>query len=229
MTKKQHITRERERELTIKAQAGDIEARNELVMAHYAFVVWMAGRYSNIGANTEEMVQNGLLGLMEAIMRSDVNRGTRLLTIAYWPIRRGILSAIADASLYTHDNAFKRPIRYSLDGAVPQEMRKMVSLDQVLSEEEMQTLGATIMDDKAIDPAEAAEESEVVDLAQRAMRKLKTRSRQIVHMRLGKGKKPGMSFCTIAEHFNISTERCRRIYLRAIRDIREGCDEEQAD
>lgn len=231
MTKKQHISREREKELTLLAQEGNTAARNELVMAHYPFVVWLAARFAGRGASTDEMIQNGVLGLIEAIGRSDTTLGTRLLTIAYWPIRRGITQAITDAKMVSPDGAYGRPVRYSLDNKVPDELRnqRLVSLDMVIGEEEMQTLGSTIADENAQDPADVVEEAESVDNVQKALRRMKKRTRQIVQMRLGKGKKPGQSFVQIAEHFGISRERCRRVYIRAIREVREQCEEKPTE
>jgi len=228
--RKQHLTREEERELSRRSQAGDIQARHKLVEAHYPFVVWVADRYTGCGVSNEEMIQAGVLGLLEAIERDNLGE-VRLLTFGFWAIRRHIIAAIRESTVFSSDGAYNRAIRYSLDGGVPEELRKPVSLDQLIGDdsEEQQTLGATLIDTKAPDPSDAADDGEGIDIAKAALRNMKTRTRQIVRMRIGLSrgdKQPGMSFVAIAKHFKISAERARRIYITAIRRLKRKMEDE---
>lgn len=223
MSKKPHISREEERRLGRLALGGDLAARHALVEAHYAFVIWVAARYGNCGVDSEELIQAGAMGLLEAIDRYDPDRPTRLLTMAFWIIRRRIIEAIKESTCFSRDG-YRRAIRYSLDGGIPDELRTISMETPSIGgdDDEKQTLGSTLEDHRAVDPSEAACDGESVSISKKALRNIKKRTREIVQMRLGicRDKRPAMSFSDIAHHFGVSSERIRRIYVLAIRRIR---------
>ncbi len=88
------LTRQEERELTERAQAGDRAASDELVVAHLAFVAKLAGKYACRGIPAEDLFNEGTLGLIEAVRRFDPSRGHRFLTYAVFWIRRAMLQAL---------------------------------------------------------------------------------------------------------------------------------------
>lgn len=84
------LAREEEAELARRAEAGDSEALHRLVGSHLRFVVKIARRYRGWGAPMSELVQEGTLGLMQAVRRFDPDRGVRLSTYAMWSIRQAM-------------------------------------------------------------------------------------------------------------------------------------------
>lgn len=79
-------------ELIVKAQAGDLEARNRVVMTHMRAVMKFAHKFSvNSRYSANDLISVGCLGLMEAIKRFEVDRGLAFLTFAYHWIRKEIL------------------------------------------------------------------------------------------------------------------------------------------
>ena len=84
-------------ELARRAEAGDQEAVHRLVASHLRFVVAIAKRYRGWGLPMNELIQQGALGLVQAVRRFDPERGVRLSTYAMWWIR----SAIQDHVLHS--------------------------------------------------------------------------------------------------------------------------------
>ncbi|MBI1987357.1 MAG: RNA polymerase factor sigma-32 [Nitrospinae bacterium] len=72
------------------------EAAHRLVTSHLLLVVKIAMRYRQVHNNLQDLIQEGNIGLMEAIKRFDPYRGLRLSTYAAWWIRAYILKFILD-------------------------------------------------------------------------------------------------------------------------------------
>ena len=95
LAKFSQLTPEQERDLSVRARAGDEEAFRKLVESNLRFVVAMAKKYARSGYPLHELVNEGNLGLIEAAMRFDPDRGVRFITYASWWVRQAILAAIA--------------------------------------------------------------------------------------------------------------------------------------
>jgi DNA-directed RNA polymerase sigma subunit (sigma70/sigma32) len=82
-----------EAQLVRDAQAGDAIARDELVSRLEPFVCWVVGTHKSALVDVDDLVQEGTIGLLKAIDRFDLSRGTRLTTFARpWidgEVRRG--------------------------------------------------------------------------------------------------------------------------------------------
>lgn len=64
---------------------GDLEAAQQLVLAHLKFVVHIAKGFSGYGLPLIDLVQEGNVGLMKAVKRFDPTRGVRLISFAvHW-------------------------------------------------------------------------------------------------------------------------------------------------
>lgn len=82
------LSREEEHKLATKyKEDGDLEAARQLIRANLKFVVKIANEYKNYGINPMDVIQEGNLGLMQAVKRFDPTRGYRLISYAVWWIR----------------------------------------------------------------------------------------------------------------------------------------------
>lgn len=79
-----------ERDLTIRGQAGDSHAVDLLVRSHLGFVIGIARKYRRYGVPMNDLVQEGTIGLIQAIRKFDPSRDNRLSTYARWWIRAAI-------------------------------------------------------------------------------------------------------------------------------------------
>ena len=91
------ISREEEHALAVRwVEEGDVEAARLLVLANLRLVVKIAMEYRRAWLNTLDLIQEGNLGLMQAVHRFDPYQGTKLSSYgAYW-IRAYILKYLLD-------------------------------------------------------------------------------------------------------------------------------------
>ena len=90
------LTFEQERELLKRAQMGNIEARNELIMHNMRLVKSIAGHYTCAGLDSDDLISIGSMGLIPAIEKFDLTSTHKFSTYAtYWikqAIRREIIN-----------------------------------------------------------------------------------------------------------------------------------------
>ena len=85
-----------ERRLLRAAARGDVGARDRVVVCHLGLVHAVASRYRDLGLPFDDLVQEGALGLLEAIDRFDPRRGVAFETFARFRVRRAIRNALTE-------------------------------------------------------------------------------------------------------------------------------------
>lgn len=75
-------------------EEGDVEAAHKLVTSNLRFVVKVAYEYSSYGIRMADLVQEGNIGLMQAVKKFDPYKGYRLISYAVWWIRATIQNFI---------------------------------------------------------------------------------------------------------------------------------------
>src|SRR5437868_15152086 len=86
-----------ETELVRRAREGDSAARDELVRRHLRLAVHVARRYGAAGLSIDDLVQEGIAGLLKAVERYDGTRGLRFSNYAAWWIRSSVAAAVRAA------------------------------------------------------------------------------------------------------------------------------------
>ncbi len=90
-----YLTKEEEIRLAIKyKEEGDLDAISKLIMANLKLVVIIAMEYKRIGMNMMDLIQEGNLGLMQAVRKFDPYRNLRLVTYATWWVKAYMLRYI---------------------------------------------------------------------------------------------------------------------------------------
>ncbi|CAM3301124.1 sigma-70 family RNA polymerase sigma factor [Corallococcus sp. ZKHCc1 1396] len=91
------LTREEEHRLAKDYQAtGDVRAAYRLVASNLRLVVKLAHEYHRNPLSLLDLVQEGNIGLMQAVKKYDPDRGVKLSSYAAWWIRAYILRYIMD-------------------------------------------------------------------------------------------------------------------------------------
>lgn len=89
------LSREEEYELAIRYKKdGDLEAARKLITSNLKFVVRIANSYKNYGLNPMDLIQEGNIGLMQAVKGFDPTKGYRLISYAVWWIKAYIQNYI---------------------------------------------------------------------------------------------------------------------------------------
>jgi RNA polymerase sigma-32 factor len=82
-----YLSAQQESVLTREMAAGSKDALDSLLRAHMRLVLSMANEFASASCSKDELVSEGLLGLVEAARRFDPERGTRFAAYAAWWIR----------------------------------------------------------------------------------------------------------------------------------------------
>ncbi len=91
------LTREEEHALAVKYhETGDVEAAYRLVASNLRLVVKIAHEYRRSAFHLLDLVQEGNLGLMQAVKKYDPFKGVKLSSYAAWWIRAYIIRFIMD-------------------------------------------------------------------------------------------------------------------------------------
>ena len=97
ISKYQPLTRGEEQHLArLYRDRQDREAARRLVTSNLKLVVKIAFLYNKVYANLMDLIQEGNLGLLQAVRKFDPDRGTRLPTYASWWIKAYIIKFILD-------------------------------------------------------------------------------------------------------------------------------------
>lgn len=88
--------------LVLEAQAGNLEAEETLMRKYKETVKLKAKMYYMVGADEDDVVQEGMIGLLKAIRQYDAEKEASFATFAGICITRQIISAIRSASRDKH-------------------------------------------------------------------------------------------------------------------------------
>jgi RNA polymerase sigma factor (sigma-70 family) len=228
------------------ARRGDAVARRQLVETYLPPVRRVASGYRNLGLPTDDLVQEGALGLLDAIQRFDARRDRDFATFARWRIRRAILDALTTRGrlvrLPKQVVERRRALAHASDeltavnGHAPSVLdlatatglpthvvegatrvpTAPVSLDAPIGG--TTTLEGVVTDPSARDPEAEAEAHEETRLVRRAVRRLPNRQRYVVarHFGLGCDAAP---LTRIAHDLHVSPQRARAIERAALHDL----------
>jgi RNA polymerase primary sigma factor len=98
MREQRLLRADEERDLARRAASGDRRARSRLIEANLRLVVSIARRYQGLGLSLSDLVQEGTVGLIQAVDRFDWRLGRRFSTYAAWWIKQAIRRALTNDS-----------------------------------------------------------------------------------------------------------------------------------
>jgi RNA polymerase primary sigma factor len=99
------LTAAEEVELAKRIERGDLEAKERMINANLRLVVSQARRYQGHGLAMEDLVQEGMLGLIRAVEKFDWRRGFKFSTYATLWIRQAI-----QRGLQNHGRTIRVPV-----------------------------------------------------------------------------------------------------------------------
>lgn len=89
---------EAEDNIELQFSKDDIQARNKFIEANQGLIISIAKKYCNMGLSFEDLIQEGNIGIIQAIDKFDETKGNKFSTYATWWIRQSIARAVVDKS-----------------------------------------------------------------------------------------------------------------------------------
>ncbi len=242
---------EEERELARRMRQGDAKARERLIVSHLRLVAAEARQYRGSGLDLLDLIQEGNLGLIEAVDRFEPDKGSRLSTYALFWIRKAIGEALERQAqmIRLPEHLFRAIVRFqrlkasfgaegieewgevlTAPGLTLERIRRVertvgdvMSLDVPLDEEgEAETLEELVADESIPLPEQAALQELFREELLDLLSCLPSREAQILRWRYGlEGTRP-QSLAEVATALGISRERVRQIEERALKNLKEA-------
>lgn len=242
--KKTGLTPKQKQALRYKVADGDA-AREALVLHNLRLVLNLAGRFRNDSLTYDDLVQEGIFGLLKAADRYDPKRGTRFATFAVWWIRQSIGRAIANlgrtvrlpvnrvhkisqlrriAAQMTQQQgdepilgalAVSAGVTAETAAALIQDGQEIISLDAPLEDDDRDAV-ERMGDDMAIDPETAVSENTLKNIIEKSLSRLDEREAEILRLRFGLGGGEARPLRAIANEWQMSPEGVRQISQRAL-------------
>lgn len=209
------LTKRQEFELSKKAKAGDVLARQKLVESNYRLVISIAKKYHRKDIDFEDLLQESSTGLLKAVDRFDPDLGHKFSTYACWWIKQAALSYINEQSgsikVPTHSRMLNSKIKSKVK-EIENKTGKIPTLEQVAKElnEPVKKLKYTIKANKPSisydndesesasnlknkipdtsyysNPAEVLEKNELMQIIKKNLLLLTSKEEKIIRLRFG--------------------------------------------
>src|SRR5712692_2481631 len=244
------LTRAEERELARRKDAGDEEAKRQLIEANLRLVMSITRNYTKAGVPLLDLIQEGNLGLIRAVEKFDYRMGFKLSTYATWWIRQAITRALADQGrtirLPVHVAEQVRRVMRSRR-VLAQKMNRDPTVEELahesgFPEKRVQELLDLVEDPVSLETPVGDGESLYGDLIEdlktdrpdkqtadalrkyelaAALDRLNPRMRHVLALRFGLGEDGDpKTLEEVGEGLGITRERVRQLESRALRELR---------
>jgi RNA polymerase sporulation-specific sigma factor len=110
------LEKEEEIEYVIKAQQGDLSARNKLIEHNLRLVVFIAKKYETNLETLEDLVSIGSIGLIKGINTYKIDKNIRLATYASRCISNEILMYLRKNKKRVGDVSFEEALSFDSEG-----------------------------------------------------------------------------------------------------------------
>jgi RNA polymerase primary sigma factor len=243
------LTAAEEVRLVKRIERGDLRAKEEMIERNLRLVFALARPYRGRGVSYDDLVQEGIVGLIRAVEKFDHRRGHKFSTYAVWWIRRSLHSAAGGARTIripasagqqlaaiqraetelrrngggpaTHEAiAAQTGLGLRTVAALRGAAQVTASLDQAVGEDAT-PLGELIADAGAPTAFEESGDRETQQQVWKMLGALPKKHREVIARRYGLLGKQAQGHDEIAAWLGVGEERSRQIEREALHWLRE--------
>ena len=198
------LTREEERRVFEDIRAGKPGARDPLITHNLRLVVYIAKKFESPGANVEDLISIGTIGLIKAVNTFSVERNIKLATYASRCIENEILMYLRKSAQLKNEISLDDPLNVDWDG-------NELLLSDILGSEQ--------------DTVNHGLEQEVErDLLLNAVEHLAPREKKIMQLRFGLNHTKEHTQKEVADSLGISQSYISRLEKRIIERLRKDLE-----
>jgi RNA polymerase primary sigma factor len=228
-------------------------AREALVLHNLPLVVSIAARFRHSELSYDDLIQEGILGLLKAADKYDPQRGTRFGTLAVWWIRQSIGRAVANTGRGVRlpvnrawrigqlrraaarlaqetgetpnleDIARAAGLSVAMAESLLRDGQPLVSLDAPPAPDDRALL-ERLADANTQDPETIVMERDLTQAIEKSLSRLDAKEAKILRQRFGLGGGEARPLRSIAAEWHMSPEGVRQISERAMTRLREMPD-----
>lgn len=110
------LTPDEEEALIERIRQKDESARSELIEHNLRLVVYIAKKFESSGADIDDLISVGAIGLIKAVQSYDVSKNIKLATYASRCIENEILMFIRKKTKQNYEVSLDEPLNYDKDG-----------------------------------------------------------------------------------------------------------------
>ena len=226
------------------------QATNQLIRANLRLVISVAKRRTDWGVPLSDLIQEGNIGLMQAVRKFDHRRGFKFSTYAIPWIWQAINRAVNDQSRIVHlpghvvDNLTKlsraknnlpqelgrQPTEEELASETGLSSKKIESLLKMISGvsvslnkpvgEDGSQIGDFIADQTIVQPEEQSNEILLKEELSKTLESLAPRERRVIELRYGLNDEYSRTLAEVGTELDLSKERIRQIEKEALAKLR---------
>lgn len=240
------LTASQEKDLARKVQAGDQQARQDMITANLRLVVNIAKRYVGCGLPLQDLIEEGNLGLVKAVERFDPDKGCRFSTYATWWIKQAIRRTLTDTSKVVRIPSYMREMIQEYEetqsrlasrtgfrptvSEIAKEMKRSPKQTELTQNavRASRTLGQIQSLDRLTEKKDVLEDNREHGLIEHEEReridsllsKLDERKQKILKLRFGIDGDGPMTLQEISEVVDLSRERVRQLIKESLDQLR---------